>query len=477
MSLTLSANSRSFKEWQITRPLTMDLYFFNWTNPEDIYDPNIKPRFVEVGPYRLSHIREKVNITWNDHNDTITYKQLLSYYLDENSPGNLSDVITTIDMVALSLAQRTKDTIFLVKDPAKVALLFSDIYMRKTAKELISGFKHTLVSAANALNFITGEQAPDKFGFFYSNNQTVGFDGVFNVKTKAGSDFGTLQNWNYNNVTSMYEGECGDVKGSAGEFYPQHLTPDSITYFSADLCRSLEFTFEKTETVNGILSYKYSAMDAVFDNGSIIEKNKCYCTERCFPSGVIDNSPCRNGVPIFSSLPHFYYADESYINKIEGMNPQKDKHEFYFTFEPRVGVITSTAARLQLNVLLEPLPDYQLYKNVPELMFPIFWTEHKVELYEEHVANIKLLLMSPTINKVFSIVLIIIGVIPKGMHDYDKCIKASDAERIIGSKSTLRRLMTKLLVPLHQMGSGRKGEQDKLEGFTEDEFFEMHLIV
>ncbi|KAK4875497.1 hypothetical protein RN001_011919 [Aquatica leii] len=411
MSLSLSENSASFKEWQITRPLTMDIYFFNWTNPEDINNPDIKPRFVEVGPYRLSNIREKVNITWNPHNDTVTYKQLLGYYFDETSPGNFSDVITTIDMVAISLAQRTKDAFFFVKDSAKFALMFSEIYMRATAREMLGGFKHSLVTAANALNFLTGENAPDKFGWFYTPNLTVGFDGVFNVKTKAGSDFGTLQSWNYNNVTSMFKDECGQVQGSAGEFYPQHLKRDHITYFSADFCRPLEFTYEKDVVIKDIPSYKYSASDAIFDNGTKIPKNKCFCTEKCYPSGVMDNSPCRNGVPVFSSLPHFYYADKSYVDKVEGLNPQKEKHEFYFTLEPEIGVITSTAARLQLNVLLQPLPDFQLFKRVPELIFPIFWTEQKVDLYDEHASGIRLLLMAPTINKVFSIVLIVTGLL------------------------------------------------------------------
>ncbi|KAB0794887.1 hypothetical protein PPYR_11726 [Photinus pyralis] len=409
-SLTLSANSKAFEEWRKTRPIPMDMYFFNWTNPDDIYNPDIKPNFEEVGPYKLFHVREKVNITWND-NDTVTYKHLLSYYYDDNSPSNLSDVITTIDMVALSMAQRTKDSFFFVKNPVKLALMFSNIYVRKTARELMSGYETSIMAAANALNFVTGENAPDKFGYLYAANQTIGFDGTYNVRNTVGDDFGALKNWNYNNFTLFYEGQCGKINGSAGELYPQNLKPDHITFFSADLCRPLEFTFEENQTVEGIPSYKYSAKDAVFDNGTLVTRNKCFCTGRCFPSGVLDNSACRSGVPLFSSLPHFYYADEFYRNKIDGMKPDKDKHEFYFTFEPNIGIVTSTAARLQVNVWLEPLEDFQLYKNVPELMIPIFWTQQQVVLYEEHVANVKLFLISPTISKISSLVMIVVGLV------------------------------------------------------------------
>lgn len=409
-SLSLSESSTSFKEWRKTRPILMDMYFFNWTNPEDIYNPDIKPNFVEVGPYRLFHVREKVNVVWNDNN-TVTYEHLLSYYYDDNSPGNISDVITTIDMVAVSLAQRAKDAYFFVKNPVKIALMFSDIFVRKTVKDLISGYEHSVMSAANALNFVTGENAPDKFGFFYSANGTIGFDGVYNVRSTVSDDFGAIKNWNYNNVTPFYEGECGNVNGSAGELYPQNLKPDHITFFSADLCRALEFTFEESVLVQDIPSYKYSAKDAVFDNGTFVTRNKCFCDQKCFPSGVIDTSACRSGVPLFTSLPHFYYADEFYTSKIDGMKPDKDKHEFYFTFEPNIGVVTSTSARMQLNIWLEPLEDFQLYKNVPELMFPIFWTEQKVVLYDEHAANVRLFLMSPTINQICCLIMIGIGLV------------------------------------------------------------------
>ena len=32
-------------------PLIFNKYFFKWTNPEDINNPNIKPKLNEIGPY------------------------------------------------------------------------------------------------------------------------------------------------------------------------------------------------------------------------------------------------------------------------------------------------------------------------------------------------------------------------------------------------------------------------------------------
>lgn len=52
------------------------------------------------------------------------------------------------------------------------------------------------------------------------------------------SDFGQLTNWNYNNHTPYYEGQCGDVKGSGGEFWPpKRSKTDDVSLFAPDLCR------------------------------------------------------------------------------------------------------------------------------------------------------------------------------------------------------------------------------------------------
>lgn len=99
-SMVVAPGNKAFREWRKTRPLPMNVYFFNWTNPEDVYTPGVKAKFEEVGPYSFFHVREKVNVTFNDNNKTVTYQHFLSYVDDENSKGNLSDVITTVDMVA-----------------------------------------------------------------------------------------------------------------------------------------------------------------------------------------------------------------------------------------------------------------------------------------------------------------------------------------------------------------------------------------
>jgi hypothetical protein len=52
------------------------------------------------------------------------------------------------------------------------------------------------------------------------------------------------------------------------------------------------------------------------------------------PSGVRSISKCRFGAPAFVSFPHFYEADPSYLQNINGLSPEQDLHEFYVAVEP-----------------------------------------------------------------------------------------------------------------------------------------------
>lgn len=101
-------------------------------------------------------------------------------------------------------------------------------------------------------------------------NNSIGFDGVYNVNLDLTKKFGVLENWNYNNSMSYYEDECAEVRGSAGEFYPKNLRPDRLQYFCTDMCRAMDFTFEKNTSVEGVPSFKYSMGERILDNGTAI---------------------------------------------------------------------------------------------------------------------------------------------------------------------------------------------------------------
>lgn len=74
---------------------------FNWTNPEQIKEEGVKPKFDEVGPFRFKEVKEKINVTLNE-NGTVTYRLMRHYFFyEEESPRKLSEVLTTINAVSL----------------------------------------------------------------------------------------------------------------------------------------------------------------------------------------------------------------------------------------------------------------------------------------------------------------------------------------------------------------------------------------
>lgn len=80
--------------------------------------------------------------------------------------------------------------------------------------------------------------------------------------------------------------------------------------------------------------YRYSGGPSIVDNGTVDADNWCFCNGECFPVGVVNASSCRYGAPAFVSYPHYLMADPYYSSLIEGMQPEKEKHQFYVALEP-----------------------------------------------------------------------------------------------------------------------------------------------
>lgn len=101
--MQLRPESKSYETWkQPPFPLSLDIYLFNWTNPEDFKNLSTKPIFEQLGPYRFTEKPDKVDITWNPDNSTITYRKLSMFFFDEDgSKGSLDDVVTSVNVVAL----------------------------------------------------------------------------------------------------------------------------------------------------------------------------------------------------------------------------------------------------------------------------------------------------------------------------------------------------------------------------------------
>lgn len=62
--------------------------------------------------------------------------------------------------------------------------------------------------------------------------------GHFNMHTGADdiTQIGAALEWNYKSATDYYPGECGNIRGSGGEFYPPDANKENpISIFNGEL--------------------------------------------------------------------------------------------------------------------------------------------------------------------------------------------------------------------------------------------------
>ncbi|XP_066145445.1 protein peste-like isoform X2 [Euwallacea fornicatus] len=424
--LMLQGDGPIYNAWKKNPvPLSLKLYLFNWTNPSDILNSSVKPFFKQLGPYFFDETKEKTNVTWNDVEGTVTFRHLKRWWFNaEKSSRNLSDPVTSINPIALASAITVKNWNFVVKKALDIMMQSMSISVNSThtaGEIMFYGYEDPILNVGNKFGF---SQLPnfDKFGWFYTRNDSELYEGEFIMDTGAKGNFGELLFWKGMNSTPFYRGECGKVGGSAGEFFPNNMTKELIIkFFSPDLCRYLELEFEEEVVVNGILGYKYVAGDRFLDNGTKIKENKCFCEGACMPSGALNVSTCRYDSPAFVSLPHFLKADPHYRRIIDGMEPQKDRHEFYMIFEPRTGIPLQVAARLQVNLLLQSISGFRFLEKIPEVYVPILWFEQTVTVPESMTLYLKIFNNFEVICLALGICCIFCSIVCKICYCYKIC--------------------------------------------------------
>ena len=72
----------------------MKIYFFNLTNQEAFLSGREKPRVEKIGPYVYTETIKKVDVSFDDDGDSVTFSDNKQYYFSQSlSNGRESDVI------------------------------------------------------------------------------------------------------------------------------------------------------------------------------------------------------------------------------------------------------------------------------------------------------------------------------------------------------------------------------------------------
>ncbi|XP_065209537.1 protein croquemort-like [Planococcus citri] len=417
--LVLTKDSQTGEVWsQNSVPIYFKVYMFNWTNPTQTLARKQKANFAEVGPYTFRFSQIKSNVIWNQ-NGTVSFRvDRLWSFVPEKSNGNLTDHITNINAVAISLGERVKDTLWIKKFlwSAFLDILEKQLYVTKTVEELLfKGYRDEVLDIGRfAKKYLAMDfgYLPEKFGWYFRKNATE--KNTFNMFTGAEdiNKLGLVHSWNFKTDSGVYSDHCDQVRGSLGELWPKNSAEkDSVSLFISDFCGSFELEKSGTQIVHGVEGVQFTGTAKTFNNTNKRAKNRCYCkNSKCtLPSGVRDVSNCVHG-PVYVSFPHFYLANDIYRRAIKGMKPDPEKHKFSITMQKESGILTEIFARFQINIKVEPYPGIGFFSNLPRMMVPTVWFEEYIELPENLQNRMKLAFnLAPNLLSTFGFIFIILG--------------------------------------------------------------------
>ena len=150
--------------------------------------------------------------------------------------------------------------------------------------------------------------------------------------------------------------------------FPPHLLRDHnarLKVYAKEICRTVSLDYHGESTSNGIPTLRYiiktiTTFFPFFFHINIHEflqiifflyssfirykppvdmfspkEDSCFCKNKkngirnCPPYGVFNSSACVFGAPMLSSFPHFYLANKTMLNYVDGLEPKKKLHESY----------------------------------------------------------------------------------------------------------------------------------------------------
>jgi len=307
--------------------------------------------------------------------NTVSYTSVSTLYFDETkSKGSEFDNFTFLSLLDMGIA-------------AKCDIANTKIFLKKTVHDYISGYKSDLL---NLVALATGKRR-EKFGLYFEKNgseinhyvASTGADNIYNLgKIKSWNDQTVLRYWNNSYANA--------INGSDGSKYPPNIKKDQILYFfNPDLCRSSSLEYLKENDIEGVKTYDFHLSPNIFSNNETLNPlYKGFCPkDDCLGTGVQSIRECRDGLPMFISLPHFLNADEKFNKSVIGLNPDSDKHDYIVSLEPMTGTTIKSNIRIQFNYHLKKNKDK--LKKVKDVLLPLFWLELEIDVKPEVISKLR----------------------------------------------------------------------------------------
>jgi len=399
------------------KPL-LKIYYFNVTNPQE-YLSGSKIHLEELGPYTYEEKWERIGVEWFDRDDKVKFRMKRSYkYRPDLSQGSLADKVVLPNVPLFAMLNRMRITGPELLKSSQAFLESQDppqnVFETKTVQEVTWGYKHPLVDLAN-LVLPEEERLPPLYGYFYGKNNTADGEFIVNTGNDDVSKLGSIISFNnQTRLTSWANGstqaECNVIHGTDGSMFPPFVTKDQTFHiFNKDMCRSLPLEFHETVHHHGLETFRFTPSSTSFSSSD----SSCFCSSPggCAPEGMFNVTACQGDAPMLLSWPHFYRGDPSLVEQVEGLSPEKEKHQFAIDILPQLGVGLRAVIRLQINIFIE-VDGVRKLENATDTFLPIVWFDDGIEELDDAdtIALLKSAVLQPAkIHSILYPVLLVVG--------------------------------------------------------------------
>lgn len=400
--VVLEEGTIAFKNWVKTgTTVYRQFWIFDVQNPDEVAKNSSKIKVKQRGPYtyRVRYLA-KENITQDPKDSTVSFVQPNGAIFEPSlSVGTENDNFTVLNLAVAAAPHIYQNAFVQGVLNTLIKKSKSSMFQTRSLKELLWGYKDPFLS-------LVPYPISTTVGVFYPYNNTVdGVYKVFNGKDNI-SKVAIIDTYKGKRNLSYWESYCDMINGTDAASFPPFVEKSrTLRFFSSDICRSIYAVFGSEVNLKGIPVYRFVLPANAFASPLQNPDNHCFCTEKvisnnCTSYGVLDIGKCKQGKPVYISLPHFLHASPDVSEPIEGLNPNEDEHRTYLDVEPITGFTLQFAKRLQVNILVKPARKIEALKNLKRpYIVPILWLnetgtigDEKAEMFRNQVTGkIKLL--------------------------------------------------------------------------------------
>uniref|UniRef100_A0A667GV09 Platelet glycoprotein 4 n=1 Tax=Lynx canadensis TaxID=61383 RepID=A0A667GV09_LYNCA len=356
--VVLEEGTIAYQNWVKTgTEVYRQFWIYDVQNPQEVVANSSKIKVKQRGPYtyRVRYLAKK-NITHDPENHTVSFLQPNEAIFEPSlSAGTENDTWTVLNLAVAAAPHLYPNAFVQVVLNSLIKKSKSSMFQKRTVKELLWGYKDPFLS-------LVPYPISTTVGVFFPYNNTA--DGVYTV-------FSGKDNISQVAIIDTYKGK-----------------------------KSIYAVFGAEINLKGIPVYRFVLPSTAFASPLQNPDNHCFCTEtvisnNCTSYGVLDIGRCKEGKPVYISLPHFLHASPDIAEPIEGLNPNEDEHSTYLDVEPITGFTLRFAKRLQINILVKPAKKIEALKGLKRnYIVPILWLnetgtigDEKAEMFRKRVTG------------------------------------------------------------------------------------------